>query len=161
VRSRPSRTWPAPPARLADVASAYGASRTPSAAEYRFPIPDGGADLVLAKSLFTHLLPDDATRYLAETRRVLRPGKAAVVTAFLYEPSGVAAAEVARAFPIGEQSGRVRWRSPSRPASAVAYAKPLFTEMIESAGLHVQWHRPGYYPGSAHPAGQDVLLVGH
>jgi ubiquinone/menaquinone biosynthesis C-methylase UbiE len=124
-------------------------------------MPDGAADLVLAKSLFTHLLPDEAMRYLTETRRVLRPGRAAVITAFLFDPSGPGATEAARAFPIQDERGGVRWRSRARPTSAVAYAKPLFMEMIRSAGMNLQWHWPGYYPGSPRATGQDVLLIGH
>ena len=40
---------------LAEVASAYGASSGPPASSYRFPVGDAEADLVLAKSVFTHL----------------------------------------------------------------------------------------------------------
>ena len=155
------RTEPRLEFHVAPARSDYGSREDAPAERYLFPITDGGADLVLAKSLYTHLLPHDARHYLAETRRALRWGKAAVVTAFLFDPSTEPATEVARAFPLRDESGNVRWRSRSRPASAVAYAKPLFTEMIESAGLQVRWHWPGYYPGSKRPTGQDVLIVGH
>lgn len=119
---------------------------------------------MLAKSLMTHLLEEESRHYLREMRRALRPGRAAVVTAFLFElfePAAADGAPVRVAFPFADASGGVRWRSRSRPASAVAYAKPLFVEMVEAAGLHVQWHWPGYYPGTARPTGQDVLLIGH
>jgi SAM-dependent methyltransferase len=145
---------------VADVASPYGGRRA-QGAPYRFPIGDGEADLVLAKSLFTHLFEDEASRYLRETRRALRPGKAAVVTAFLYDPERVEELAVRRAFPHADASGAVRWRSRLRPSAAVAYAKPRFVEMIESAGLRVQWHWPGYFPGSGRPTGQDTILLGH
>jgi SAM-dependent methyltransferase len=128
---------------------------------YRFPIGDGQADLVLAKSLFTHLFEDEARRYLHETRRALRPGRAAVATAFLYDPERVEELGVGSAFPHAADGGGLRWRSRLRPAAAVAYARTRFVDMIESAGLHVQWHWPGYYPGSGRPTGQDVLLLGH
>lgn len=42
--------------------------------EIRFPCADGTVDLAFGASLFTHLLEADARHYLAETRRVLRPG---------------------------------------------------------------------------------------
>jgi len=45
--------------------------------------------------------------------------------------------------------------------AAVAYAKTRFVRLVESAGLHVQWHWPGYYPGATRPTGQDTLLIGH
>jgi len=144
---------------LAPVASAYGTRSGPPASTYRFPAEDGSCDLVLAKSVFTHLLPDDAAHYLAETRRVLRPGRAAVVTAFLFDPEADGPARAA--FPFADASGSLRWRLRSRPTAAVAYAKPRFDALLERAGLRLQWLSPGYYPGRARLDGQDTLLLGH
>ncbi len=142
---------------LAPVASPYGSQSGPPAAGYRFPIASGEADLVLAKSVFTHLLEADARRYLAETRRVLRPGKPAVVTAFLYEAG---ASGVETAFPLPVADGlRVRWRA--RPTAAVAWEKTRFLAMLEEAGLRLQWHSEGYYPGRDRLTAQDILLLGH
>jgi len=146
---------------VAKISSAYGNRAGASLAEYRFPIGDGMAGLVLAKSLFTHLLEDEAAHYLRETRRALRPGKAAVVTAFLFDASGAGGDGARRAFPFADSSEGVRWRSRLRPEAAVAYAKTRFVRLVESAGLHVQWHWPGYYPGATRPTGQDTLLIGH
>ncbi len=44
------------------------------------PYPDGAFDLVYANSVFTHLDDDLGSRWLAELRRVLRPGGALVAT---------------------------------------------------------------------------------
>jgi SAM-dependent methyltransferase len=142
---------------LAPVASPYGSASGPPAASYRFPVADGTADLVLAKSVFTHLLEADARHYLAETRRVLRPGRAAVVTAFLFDAREPSAR---RAFPWLLEGGlRARYRS--RPTAAVAWEKERFVKMIEEAGLRLQWHSSGYYPGREFLTAQDVLLLGH
>jgi SAM-dependent methyltransferase len=127
---------------LARIASAYGERFGPPAADYRFPVEDGQADLVLAKSVFTHLLPADAAHYLAEIRRVLRPGRAAVVTAFLFDARGAALDLVRRALPCEDERGNVRWRLRSRPTAAVAYAKT------------------SYFPGADRLRGQDTLLLG-
>jgi hypothetical protein len=113
---------------------------------------------VLAKSLYTHLLEHETEHYLRETRRVLRPGRVAVVTAFLFDPHR---AEPRLAFPHAAPDELLRWRSRFRPRAAVAYAKARFTDLIESAGLHVQYHWRGYYPGSAQPEGQDILVIGY
>lgn len=142
---------------LAPVASPYGSASGPPAASYRFPLADGEADLVLAKSVFTHLLAAEARHYLAEIRRVLRPGRPAVVTAFLFDTSEPA---VARAFPF-PLGGGLRVRHRSRPSAAVAWEKARFTEAIEGAGLRLQWHSPGYHPGREFLTAQDVLLLGH
>jgi SAM-dependent methyltransferase len=146
---------------LAAVASAYGSARGRPASDYRFPVEDGGATLVLAKSLFTHLPRAEAAHYLRETRRVLSPGRPALVTAFLFDDAGAAMELVRREFPFADAGGRVRYRSRVRPTAAVAYAREEFVGLIEGAGLRVQWLRPGYYPGASPVAGQDTLLLGH
>ena len=84
---------------LAAVASPYGSSRGVPVTGYGFPTEDGGATLVLAKSLFTHLEREDAAHYLREIRRVLRPGSPALVTAFLFDPTSAALEAVRREFP--------------------------------------------------------------
>jgi SAM-dependent methyltransferase len=146
---------------LAAVASAYGAASGPPATSLRFPIEDARADLVLAKSVFTHLLEPEAAHYLAETRRALKPGSAAVVTAFLFDPGASEHELVQRAFPFGARDGLVRWRLRGRPTAAVAYAQPRFERMVGEAGLRVQWMSPGYFPCGERLTGQDTLLLGH
>ena len=145
----------------ADLASAWGPG-TGAASAYRFPLDAGQADFVLAKSVFTHLLEAEARHYLAEVRRVLRPGRGAVVTAFLYDESGPRLPEVERAFPFSDgRAGALRWRVRSRPSAAVAYGRDLFEAMVSGAGLRVIWMSAGYFPGNAHPTGQDTLVLGH
>jgi SAM-dependent methyltransferase len=146
---------------LAAVASAYGSARGRPASGYRFPIEDGGATLVLAKSLFTHLGREEAAHYLCEVRRALSPGSPALVTAFLFGETGAQAPLVRREFPFEDEGGRVRYRSRMRPTAAVAYARSEFEGLVERAGLRVQWLRPGYYPGTSPVTGQDTLLLGH
>ncbi|MET0619848.1 MAG: class I SAM-dependent methyltransferase, partial [Thermoanaerobaculia bacterium] len=124
---------------VAPVASPYGSASGRPIDSYRFPVEDGAADLVLAKSVYTHLMAEEARHYLAETRRVLRPGRPAVVTAFLYE-AGTPGVE--RAFPHAAGDG-MRVRSRGRPTAAVAWHKATFVSMIEEAGLHLQWHSEG------------------
>ncbi|HKD19574.1 MAG TPA: class I SAM-dependent methyltransferase [Thermoanaerobaculia bacterium] len=146
---------------IAGVASPYGRATGPAATTYRFPVADGATDLILAKSVFTHLLPDEAAHYLGEIRRALRPGRTAVVTAFLFEPSAPELDGVRRAFPCEDRGGLVRWRVRARPTAAVAYAKPFFEALLADAGLRIAWMSPGWFPGSDRLTGQDSLLVGH
>ena len=143
---------------VADVASPYGRPQGPPALRYRFPAEDASCDLVIAKSVFTHLLPAEAAHYLSETRRVLKPGSTGVLTAFLFDPERPDGPR--RAFPHAEPGGLVRFRLRSRPTAAVAYARPLFETILAEAGLRLAWLSPGYYPGSETIGGQDTLLVG-
>lgn len=144
---------------IATVASPFGSRSGGPAGDYRFPLEDGGAGFILAKSVFTHLFERDARHYLGEIRRTLKPGRAAVATAFLFDRESPEFADVLRAFPF--DAGAVRWRSRLRPASAVAYEKGRFDAMTAESGLRVQWMSAGYFPGSERLAGQDILLLGH
>jgi SAM-dependent methyltransferase len=51
--------------------------------DYRLPFADGSFDMVLLKSVFTHMVPIDLRAYLAEVTRVLKPGGRSVITYFL------------------------------------------------------------------------------
>jgi len=61
----------------------YNSGGAQQGAQYRFPFPDNTFDLVLLKSVFTHMLPADVTTYTSEISRVLKKGGRAVVTYFL------------------------------------------------------------------------------
>ena len=153
------RRWASDPRlvfEIAPLASPYGSAAGRPVESYRFPVEDGQADLVLAKSVFTHLARDEARHYLAETRRVLRPGRPAVVTAFLYQ-AGAPGVETAFPHPAGDGT---RLKSRARPTAAVAFEKSRFVSMIEEAGLRLQWHSEGFYPGRPRRDAQDVLLLG-
>ena len=146
---------------VARVASPYGTrrDRRPRAAASRWR--DGEAGLVIAKSVFTHLLEPEARHYLSETRRVLRPGRSAVITAFLFDRGGPHYDAARRVFPHGSPTGTARWRSASRPTAAVAYDRAIFESFVEAAGLRVQWIYFGYFPGSDRLTGQDIVILGH
>lgn len=132
-------------------------------AEEGQPLPLGEATcgFVLAKSLFTHLLESEARRYLTEIRRVLAPGRAAIVTAFLFEKQSRTGSGQSSFFRACSPSGLVRMRSAVRPRSAVAFERGLFLSMLAAAGLGIGIDIPGFSPGDADPpAGQDVLILG-
>jgi SAM-dependent methyltransferase len=134
-----------------EVVSSYGRGGV-ALADYRLPIDDGSADLVLAKSLFTHLSEPEAERYFSEIARILAPGGRALVTAFTFGANDVPA------FPHG--GDRFRWRRKSRPAAATAFARPAWGGMIRKAGLMIEREAPGFYPGNSDVfSGQDTLLL--
>jgi SAM-dependent methyltransferase len=140
----------------ADLASPYGngASARPVEA-YRFPVADGDADFVLAKSVFTHLRAEQARHYLGEIRRTLRPGGRALVTAFLFDRRARPPA-----FPFPDSDSPLRWRRRLRVEAAVAFERAHFESLVEDAGLAVGEAIYGYWPGeTSPPRGQDVLIL--
>lgn len=140
--------------------------RTGAGAHQReLPLAAGSADLVLAKSLFTHVLAEEAAELLAEIARVLAPERGrAVVTAFLFDPRR-RESEVPRGthppwFPHPGADAAVRWHHERWPHAAVAYERGLFEFLARANGLEVERFEAGFFPGDADPpAGQDVLVL--
>lgn len=145
-----------------EAASPYGSRRPAPARPNALPAANGATQFVLAKSLFTHLLEPETAAYLSETRRVLQPGRAALVSAFLFEPGSRADRGLCPWFRHPEPGSPVRFRFRHRPQAAVAYERSRFVALVEQAGLRVQWICPGFLPGNDRlPRGQDLLLLGH
>src|SRR5262249_6968295 len=63
----------------------FNPNGTMGLAEYRIPVNNAAIDLVILFSVFTHLLPSDASFYLNEFRRVLRPAGRVYATVFLLD----------------------------------------------------------------------------
>lgn len=146
---------------VADLDSPYSAassSRNRAAdrvEDYVLPLADGVLDLVLAKSLFTHLLLTETRSYFREIGRTLAPNGRALLTFFAFET-------VARtpAFPYPSDAAPVRWRRRQHPRAAVAYSRELIEELLSDAGLVVETFLPGFFPGSsARLSGQDQIVA--
>lgn len=120
-----------------------------------WPVGDAGADLVLAKSLFTHLTEPLARGAFREIARCLAPGGRALVTAFLFE----ADRPPERLLPYPGPGAAVRWRWKNRPQAIVAYERSRFTQLLTEAGLAVSAFRPGFWPRAAALDAQDVLVL--
>ena len=65
--------------------STYNPGGTIAASKYTFPYEDGSFDVIYAASVFTHMLPDNAERYLRESARLLIPGGRCVFSFFLLD----------------------------------------------------------------------------
>lgn len=142
---------------LAEIRSPYGRSGEADPRDYSFPVSDGAADLVLAKSLFTHLLADTARRYLHEARRCMAQEGRGVLTAFVFDGESGGGPP---AFPHHGTDPGIRWRRRAHPHAAVAYDRRLFEEMLSGAGLEILEMLPGFWPGGSRALrGQDTYIV--
>ena len=132
----------------------------PQADTYRFPLEDHSANLVLAKSVFTHLLEQETRHYLNEIARVLAPGGSALISFFLFDSQLLENGGGIPVFPHHQDRPEVRWRLAGHPHAAVAYSKDLAFELFDTAGLKVEHFIEGFWPGSSSELrGQDQLVV--
>ena len=156
---------------LADIQNGqYNPTGRQAAAEYDFPYADSCFDTAIATSLFTHLRPFEAERYLAETGRVLRPGGRLLSTWFLIneEAEALLASGSAQARG-GMQTGQrppIRldhvftdsrgneFRSPhaKTPEHLIAVDEKLVRAMLEAADLELIEIAYGRWPGAHHRA---------
>lgn len=122
------------------------------------PLERASVDLVIAKSLFTHVLAAETAALLSEIRRVLRPGGRALVTAFLFEGQNLPGGPPFFRHP--EAHAAVRWHQRRWPHAAVAYERSLFEFLAGANGLVPTAFVAGFFPGAAAPPrGQDILVL--
>jgi len=67
--------------------AAYNPAGAEQTADFHLPLPSGSFDILLLKSVFTHLRPDEVRNYLAETARLLDRDGVCLGTFFLLNES--------------------------------------------------------------------------
>lgn len=144
--------------------STYNPNGSVSATDIKFPEQDGGVDRFIAQSVFTHLLPDAATHYLHELRRMLRPGSLALITCFLGTPYEIeySMESTVSIFRFPHQYGPgVYVNNPERPSDSVVYENDVFACMLRDSGLVLTKLVPGNWAQgrTTHNFGQDIILL--
>ena len=140
---------------------AYRPSGSASAAHYRFPYPDRTFDVVVATSVFTHLLPSEAANYLAQIARVLAPGGRCLVTWFLRnEESERLLREGRSAIPFARVFGDCLVIDAAVPEAAIAYPQEAVIASYQRAGLGSIEIYPGSWCGREQfTSGQDIVVA--
>lgn len=134
----------------------WNATYNPAGRRFQeFPVPDAWADVVVMKSVLTHMLPEDVDFYMKETARVLRDSGTALVTAFLYNPGDEV---VSQRFPYAGTN--YRYLKPASPESAIALDLSWLNEILTRSSLTCQ-RRPGYWRSLQAPITtyQDLLVL--
>ncbi|MBI1849741.1 MAG: class I SAM-dependent methyltransferase [Planctomycetes bacterium] len=145
--------------------AAYWPKGTLSAREWLSRFDKRGFDVVVAKSLFTHVLPDELDVYLMGIADRLRVGGKALLTFFILseEQARLAATGKNRISfrPYGED-GCCAVRNPVVPAAAVAYEQHYLTERLGRAGFKMDGLslRHGAWSGRADGLSfQDIIVA--
>jgi SAM-dependent methyltransferase len=130
------------------------------ASSYTFPYENGSFDFAFATSLFTHLLPDAADRYLAESARILAPDARLFTTWLLFdEQVGDAGAGPPPPFTHSEAWLPAAVAQPDSPEMAVAYPLEWVRERLEAHGLTLSAVHPGSWRAAAGRTLQDVVVA--
>ncbi|HLI14609.1 MAG TPA: class I SAM-dependent methyltransferase [Acidimicrobiales bacterium] len=93
-----------------------------------FPAGDGEFDLVVAHSVFTHVLESSALAYLRECARILDPDGLVLSTWFLFDK---------RLFPMMQPFQNALYINEVDPTNAVIFDRAWFERVVEEAGLVV------------------------
>jgi SAM-dependent methyltransferase len=122
-------------------------------------LPDSSFDVILAKSLFTHLTEEETTRYLQEIKRLLAPEGRALLTFFLLrEPVGPNA-HYTFLHKLGDYTRCLR---KTNPRLGIAYDPEWVYDTLRS--LHLYADPPHYGEWGGDPGGlsfQDIVIVEH
>ena len=92
------------------------------------PVADESATLILAHSVFTHILADDIEHYIHEFGRILRPGGFARATFFLFDKRG---------FPMMDPHRNALYTDPVVLSDAVIVDREWLRQCCERAGLKI------------------------
>jgi SAM-dependent methyltransferase len=137
------------------------------ASEYRFPYEDGTFDIAVLISVFTHLVPADTERYVAEISRILRPGGRCFATYLLVnEESRRLMESGASSVRFNHQLGPAWVVSAKVPELAVGYEEPHVHELHARHGLSLEgvhyagWcGRPPFWSHESGLGDQDLVVA--
>lgn len=139
--------------------SQYNPGARRKAHRARFPFEAGRFELVLATSLFTHLVPKEARRYTREIARVLQPGGTFFCTLLLDDSGSRPRIDAGETYPIFRHSIRhAHIVDANSPADGVALDRDWFAHELDRAGLQLDSIREGGWRGT-NAYYQDVLVA--
>lgn len=125
------------------------------------PYKSGSFDVVLMKSVATHLQPWETTRYLREISRVLQRRGTALLTFFLLCPlQEIFDERYGNVYKFEKTEKPASYLREGRPGLAVAYREDWLLEQIKIANLVVKDLHYGSWTGN--PSGlsfQDILIL--
>src|SRR2546428_6044667 len=113
----------------------YSPQGSLGASEIAFPYEDNGFDLVFAASVFTHIPPDGLANYIAETRRVLRPGGVSLATFCLLTDSSLPSVEAGLSEPrVRQKEGGFLGLDLHDPGSFIADSPRFVRDTYQKCG---------------------------
>jgi SAM-dependent methyltransferase len=132
-----------------------------TAANIVMPFEAGSFDVIILKSVFTHLVPVETDNYLKEISRLLSPQGRCLATFFLFnQTSAAAAAQRPPKIKLSFGDDVCRWQTQECPESAIGYDESYIREGAARHGLQVETLYPGDWSGRPDSLSvQDILLL--
>ena len=138
--------------------------------DFSFPYSDSTFDLVYAASVFTHMLPENARRYFAESSRVLKPDGLCIFSFFqldrynkkIQRPHGFSRSGFDFDHAYKNHGNRFAISNPDNPEEMTAYSLSLISEFVYDAGLSLELAPvPGLWSGTSKEwvGAQDLLIL--
>ena len=134
---------------------------TMSPQQMRIDARDGSIDVVLAHSLFTHMLIDDIESYLAEVHRVLRPNGRFLATFFLLNAiSEDAITAKASTYDFIHRVGRcsMAWNK-EIPEEAIAHSENTVVGIYRKLDYRIESIMHGNWVRNSLANHQDMILA--
>lgn len=129
--------------------------------ENTIPFKDEAFNVILFKSVFTHLLQDKTENYLREIKRLLIPGGKCLTTFFLLNlEQKISIGLGLSKLNFRYEKGNVAYIREARPELAVAYKEEFILETVEQVGLVVDSIRYGTWSGRIDGLSfQDIIIL--
>lgn len=140
--------------------TSYNTEAETAPENFRFPWPEASFDLVIATSLFTHLLPAATEHYLAEARRMLKPKGRLFASFFLVDKGSIGPIERQVTYPVFTEKTEWGWlQDPKVPEDGVAFDRAWLLGKLDRLGYtRVNVHE-GTWRGPQARYYQDVLVA--
>lgn len=129
------------------------------ASEYVFPFDDASFDLVVLRSVFTHMFPDEMLNYTEQIARVLRPGGNALATFFLINDDAKSHQKRTGKGPKFQKYGLFHTEDPKEPLDCVGYDESFVRRMFQNTSLVLDNIVYGHWCGRKSNLYQDYALL--
>ncbi len=131
---------------------------------YHFPYPDATYDVVIMKSVATHLRPEELINYLNEIARILKIGGKLIVTYFVLDDDTITLVDQGRTtYNFKYQYQDCLVTNPSMPEDAIAYRIERLKQYYQNAGLVIDSISYGGWSSRPNPdqstTGQDLVIA--
>lgn len=138
----------------------YSIENSIKSKDFKFPFPDQKFNFCIATSVFTHMTPEDTSRYFAETSRVLKSGGNCFFTFFIIDEKS-RAAMVNSDFYFQFQADGVYYLNLKLKEANVAYPINFIEKLCNIHGFKMLHFYPGDWSTRTDQTldFQDILIL--